>query len=427
MMRFIWRQKILIVAVASIFGLMAAGYSFYKTPEYEVSTVLRPSVLNDLDEINRSKIYNLPPKEALNRVGAALDSYDTRLGYFRSNSELQAAFSEAGRTPEQSFEDFNRNALKLIQSDPKQKSLSAFIGLEMRYPEGVNGKDALNGFVQYAIESERKRISEDLRVIISNRLKEVDAQLEAARVDYEANKAGTIAELLEGDNLKRAQLNDELRALRAQLKLRREDRIVQLTESIDIAHSLGLKKPSTPSAMGRSEVETGGSVIRTEVNNQQIPLYFMGTEALEAERRVLQKRKSDDFVDPKVSLIRKELLLLANNRRVQTLEQRKNEELFLKGIESLRAERARLMSIPTDMSRLRLVSIDRLAVEPVSPIAPKKSLIIFLGVLLGVLVGCVLALLRYATQVHQVEKSQIVISPLTEALEEEPSRPLVMR
>ncbi len=54
------------------------------------------------------------------------------------------------------------------------------------------------------------------------------------------------------------------------------------------------------------------------------------------------------------------------------LRKRENEEIFLKGVEPLRAERIRLENISTDLSQLRLVSIDRFAVEPVNPVAPKN-------------------------------------------------------
>ncbi|WP_409281770.1 Wzz/FepE/Etk N-terminal domain-containing protein [Pseudomonas defluvii] len=394
MMQSIWKQKKLIAATALFVGAIAGAYAFLATPEYEVSTLLRPAALNDLDALNRTEVYSLPPGKALVRVGAALDSYDTRLSYFRANPKLFEAFGKAGQSPEQVFEEFNRDSLKLVQPDPKKADLlSAYIGLQMRYPKGVEGDEILNGFVQYAIENERKQIADDLKVIISNRLSEVDTKLDAARAAYDAEKEGKIAALLEADNLKRAQLQDELKALRVQLKVRREDRIAQLDEAISIARSLGLKKPSTPSSMA-SEGESGSNIIRTEVNNQQIPLYFMGTDALEAERKALRQRTSDDFVDPRVAQIRKELLLLNTNRQVEVLNQRENEEVFLSGIEPLRAERLRLANINIDMQQLNLVSVDRFAIEPTNPIKPKKVLLIGSGLLLGCVLGVVLAIFR---------------------------------
>ncbi|WP_085675449.1 MULTISPECIES: Wzz/FepE/Etk N-terminal domain-containing protein [unclassified Pseudomonas] len=408
LLQVIWRKKAQIATIVAASGLVAAAYAFLVTPEYEVSTLLRTAAINDLDALNRTNIYTLPPEQALNRLGASLDSYDTRLGYFRTNEELQAAYLESGRTQEQAFEDFNRNALKVVQPDPKKTNLLAkFIGVDMRYPAGVDGKAVLNGLVQYAVQKEREQISQDLKVIIDNRVKEVDGQLAVVRVDYEANKQSRIAVLREDDVLKRAQLNDELRALRVQLKQRRDDRIALLNEAISIARTLGLKKPSTPSSMGMSEADSGGNVIRTEINNQQIPLYFMGTDALEAEKQALRNRSSDDFVSPRVSEIRKELLMLEQNRKIQALEQRKNDELFLKNIEGLRAERGRLLSIDTDMSDLRLVVVDRAAVEPLRAVFPKKSLIIAMGLAIGVLIGMVFVLIRHAMRMRMRENEAL--------------------
>lgn len=413
MLRSIWRQKLLIGVVAICCMMVAGIYAFSVTPEYEVSTTLRPAALNDLDELNRTQVYSLPPSEALKRVGSALDSYDTRLGYFRSNSSLQAAFMKDGRTLEQAFEEFNFKALRLIQPDPKKTNLlKAYIGLEMRYPEGLDGKSILNGLVQYAIVSEQQQISRDLKVIIQNRIKEVDTKLDAARVDYSAEKDGRIAELLEADTIKRARLSDELRALRLQLKLRRDNRIAQLNEAISIARSLGLKRPSTPSSLGQADTESTGNVIRTEVINQQIPLYFMGTDVLEAEQRVLRNRTSDDFADPRVAELRKELLLLENNRNVQALRGRQNDELFFKGIEALRAERSRLSAISTDMSTLQLVSVDRLAVDPLNAVWPKKGMFLVLGLVLGCCLGVVVALLRHVAQAHIHQMARIEVAPL---------------
>ncbi|WP_177429959.1 LPS O-antigen chain length determinant protein WzzB [Pseudomonas sp. SWI6] len=393
----LWNKKVQIGASACLAGLLAGGYAFMLTPEYQVSTVLRPAALNDLDGLNRSKVYTLTPNQALNRIGASLDSYDTRLGYFRTNPELREAFVTPGRSEEQGFEHFNRSALRVIQPDSKKADLlTTFIGLDLRYPKGIDGHHVLNGLVQYAIQKERESVAEDLNVIVKNRIKEIDDELVSARAEYDIAKKSQIAALQEDDEVKRGQLNDELRALRVQLKLRRADRIAQLDEAIAIARSLGLKRPSTPSSMAHSEAEGGGSVIRTEINNQQVPMYFLGTDALEAEKQALRERKTDDFVEPRVAQIRKELMMLEQNRTMQSLEQRKNDELFIKGVEVLRAERSRLNAVNTDLSGLRLVSVDQQATEPLSPVFPRKSVFISLGVIFGGVIGMVYVLLRHA-------------------------------
>lgn len=399
----VWKQKLLIGAVAAVFGVAAAVYGFLAVPVYQVSSVLRPAAINELDALNRSEIYQLSPKDALLKVGASLDSYDTRLGFFRSHQDLFKRFEQAGQTLEQSFEEFNRNSVNLILPDPKRAdALSASVGLEMTYPKGVNGPEIVNGLVDYAVQAEIQQIASDLDVIVNNRLNELKGKIDAARAGYETSKEAQIASLQEVDSVKTAQLQDELKALRTQLKSQRADRVAQLNEAIGIAKSLGIKRPTTPASLADSDRTGSVSVMRTEINNQHIPLYFMGTDALEAERAALQVRKNDDFASDRVSQIEKELQLLQNNRQIEVLKRRENEDIFLKGVEPLREETIRLRNLNIDMQRLKLVTIDRRALEPVSPIKPKKLLVILLGVLLGTLIGALLASVRYLAAVRHL-------------------------
>lgn len=398
--RTIWRRRALIAAVAGACTLIGVAVAYTVTPIYETSTTLRPVALNQLDALNRSKIYTLPPGEALKRVGATLDSYNARLDFFRSRPDLIDVFQDDGQTVEQAFEDFNSGTLSVLQADPKKTDLlSDFIGLKMRYEKGVDGAAILNDFVDYAIERERAQLSKDMQIILANRLSEVDEKLGSAMSEYQAANESRIARLEEADAIKRAQLNDELKALRVQLKLRREARLAELDEAIGVARSLGLKKPSTPSLMADEGVASG-NVIRTEVNGRPVPLYFMGTEVLEAERAALRKRTSDDFVEPRIGQIRKELILLSTNRKVQAIKNRANEQAFLEGIEALRIERARLQALDTQLQGLHLVSIDQRAVASNKPVKPRKAIIVLIALVGGLLLGTVIALLRGAFKDH---------------------------
>ena len=389
LVKIIWQHKKLVAAIIVAAGLIALACAFLITPTYEVGSVLRPAAINELDALNRSEVYKLPPGEALIKVGASLESYETRLGFFRENPGLFKEFEAPGRTLEQSFEEFNRNSISLILPDSRKTgSLSAYIRLEMTYPEGIDGVAILNGFVNYAIDTEREQIASDMRVIIKNRLTEIAGKLDAARANYEIDKEAKIASLNELDNLHRAQLQDERKALRAQLKTLRSDRVAQLDEAIGIAKSLGIRKPSTPSLLGDSERSLSNNIMRTEINNQQIPLYFMGVEALEAERNALMKRKSDDFTEGRIAQIARELQLLQANREIEVLKSREKEDLFLAGVQPLRTEEARLRNLSIDMAGVKLVTIDKPAQEPLGPFKPKRLLIVVIGLILGLIVGC---------------------------------------
>jgi LPS O-antigen subunit length determinant protein (WzzB/FepE family) len=56
---------------------------------------------------------------------------------------------------------------------------------------------------------------------------------------------------------------------------------------------------------------------------------------------------------------------------------------------------ARLQNLNIDLDRLKLVSVDRQALEPTSPIKPKRFLVIVLGVFCGMLLGVGFAVASY--------------------------------
>lgn len=396
----IWNQKVLIGLISLVFVALAVLYVATATRQYEVSSVLRPVALNELDALNRSKIYELSPKAALMRVAASLDSHETRLSFYRKNPELFEPFRRDGRTSEQVFEDFNWESLKLNLPDPKALTANTYIALKLTYPAGVDGVRLLNDLVAYAVDNERQQVASDVDVIVQNQIREVEGKLMIAREAYEGDKHSQIAKLLEGDGLRRAELQDELKGLRLQLRTQRVARIAQLDEAIIIARRLGITRPTTPSALGQTEAVSHGSVIRTEVNSQQAPLYFMGTEALLAERQALNQRSNDDFTSQRIAVIAKELQLLKVNRQVEVLQARENEELFLRGVDGYRAELLRLHHLGLDLSQLKLVSVDRKAFEPLAPIKPRKVLIVLLAGIFGLMLAMGIALIRHAVS-HQ--------------------------
>lgn len=391
----IWKQRAIVLLFTGIGFTAAVLYATLATPVFEVSTSIRPVSTTNLDELNESGLYKIDPLEALQRIGSAMESYDVRLKFFTTYPQYLAPIQVAGSSIEATFENFNRGAFLLTQIDPKKSaSLSPAINLTLNYPKGLDGVGIINDFTTFVVKSEKEKIGSNLQTLIANRIDKIEKNLESQKAAYEANTSSSIAGLLEKDKIRQQMLQDELKALRAQLQTRKQNRIKELEEAISIAKQLGISKPSTPSSLGDTGSAREGNTIRTEVNNQQIPLYFMGQLALEAERTTLISRRSDDFTEPRIDQIQKELSLLANNREVNALKDRENPELFLKGFSDSRAELTRLKNLNVKFEQLDLVNIDKTASEPQSPIKPRKTLTVGLGLLFGLALGIGVALSR---------------------------------
>lgn len=63
------------------------------------------------------------------------------------------------------------------------------------------------------------------------------------------------------------------------------------------------------------------------------------------------------------------------------------------------------------MSTLQLVSVDRLAVDPLNAVWPKKGMFLVLGLVLGCCLGVVVALLRHVAQAHIHQMARIEVAP----------------
>ena len=392
LIRSLWDQRWIIVGITAFITLIAVLYAFLATPYYRVQSILRPVEVGVLDSLNATEVYELKPLEALARVSGGLSSYGNRLEFFQGNQALFADIARQGQTPEQAFEEFNSEAFAMLYPDPK-KNQGDFVGLSLIYPGSMDGVSVVNGFVAFVLQQERERVASDLAVVIANRKANIEQRIEAARASYQASKEAEIATLLEEAALQKAQLEDELRALRAELKIRRENRLNVLAEAIRIARALGIRKPTTPTAMADA-----GQGIRTEITSREIPLYFLGVDALEAEREVLLARTGDDFMEPRIGEIQKELDMLRHNRQVEVLQQRQDEDLYLKELASLREEAARLQGIDFDASTLQLARLDQPAQQPMKRLKPKRALILAMGVVLGGMLGVFVALMRNLMQ-----------------------------
>ncbi len=253
----IWQERILVVIVTAAVTVLALIYALVATPVYQTASILKPAKIKDLDQLNSLDVYSLSPGEALTRVGAALESYEVRFEYFKSNTELFEPVIQEGRSLEQNFERINRESFKVLKPDPdpkKANTFSSYVGLQLEYSKQLDGPSIVNGLIRYATDVERERLTQDLTVVIDNKLDTINRRLEVLRAGYNAEKDAKVALLSEKDTLKRLQLQDELEALRLALKTRRKTASCSWTKPLPLPARLASKSPQHPLAWAKVPV-----------------------------------------------------------------------------------------------------------------------------------------------------------------------------
>lgn len=157
-------------------------------------------------------------------------------------------------------------------------------------------------------------------------------------------------------------LERKISDLRENSKKVREDTVTKLREALRVAEAIGLEKP--PIISGNPAVQVAGSL-----DGQLI--YMRGTKALKAEIENLEARKSDDP--------------------------------FIRQLRGLEEKYGFYKSLPSNLLDVSVYRLDG-SVEPSSnPIKPKRTLIVILSMIFGVMIGVALVLIRHFSQLRSDE------------------------
>ena len=168
-----------------------------------------------------------------------------------------------------------------------------------------------------------------------------------------------------------AKVNGRIESLNYQASIMREEykenkalRILELKEATNVALAVGQENP-----VYRNMDLVGG---------QLPPLYMLGSKAINAEIQALTSRE-----EMAKALVR-------------------GEDHFIAGLPKLLLQIESLQELEIDFSKISLARIDEVAVVPVSPIKPRKLLIIALALVGGLFVGLFMALIVAAYGKHNI-------------------------
>lgn len=161
--------------------------------------------------------------------------------------------------------------------------------------------------------------------------------------------------------LQKRKWNLEIERLRTLYTINKERRITNLKEAINIASAIGQKKPVY-------SAET--------VNVGTIPPQFMlGETTLRTELQDILNRKSI------------------------------NEDQYISGLSELLYTMSLSERVDIDWSKVKFIDVDKRAIVPTKPIKPRKSLIIALGTVGGIMLGILAALIAAASD-RRVRRSE---------------------
>ncbi len=332
----LWQEKILIVLIAGVVTLLAVAYALAATPIYQAKASLLP-----------------PPAYAIQSYNAGRIDNKERIEEYRKD-EYRKDYTEALNI-EDVYNVFkaNLNSLQLRNAFFEEVYLPSLSTDEQKKNRDTLLKASNN--ILSIKQGDAKNNPNLYHVTV-----EMDDPIAAAALAQQYIERVTAATKLDlKRNIEAAQkiridtLSVQIKSLTDTAEAERKDKINLLKEALYVAESIGLENPSAVS----DKASFGGNGY---IDNELI--YTRGAKTLRAQLNVLEKRISD--------------------------------EPFIKGFRELNTQLKQLQKFKLDDSSASVVTIDEAAEVPSSPIKPKKSLIVALGVVLGGMLGVFAALIR---------------------------------
>lgn len=155
----------------------------------------------------------------------------------------------------------------------------------------------------------------------------------------------------------------EADSLRAQYNAEKQRRILELSDAAEIAASINQQNP----LYHGDRVSVGA----------EPPLFMMGEKTLRAELVLLRGRSSE------------------------------LEDAYIEGLPELLQKAEVVQAAAIDWQRVWFVELDQQAVAPLSPVKPRKKLIVALGAVAGLMAGSMFALVA-AANVRRRERKKLI-------------------
>lgn len=335
----LWRSRVSIVLVTLVVFLAAGLYAYLATPVYQVRARALPPAAAGLEAYNSA--YRLTDINAIFPVSQTAGQAS------RTHTEPVPLL-----TPAQAHQVFVRHlASTALKRNFFEQHYAPSRGLDPAQG-GSEVEQAWRAFVsQISVDAPRRPADGEAATLTwqgadafamadwANTYMQM--AVEAAQEELSHNLHGALQTL-------KKSLDDQVASLRAGARKEREQRIVRLGEALLLAESIGLVKPSD-----------AGNLITSYTGETA---YMRGADALRNEIRLLKNRRNDDPYIPELT--------------------------------SLFMHQSLLETVSVRPQDIVVAQIDEIATPPVSPIKPRKALILALGLVLGGMLGVFIALVR---------------------------------
>lgn len=383
-----------IVGTIAVVVALAGIYLLTATPKYSTSIVFAPSS-EGLLSLNALPGIEYEEAAVINELAMRLGSYENFSAFLAASEDhrerlvgaLQGVVNES-QLPAVQYGFFtNHFSIARLghvddQADLRQK-------LTLSFTDRVDGPDFANRYFQWTEDQLTATLAKRARATIARKIRSNELQMAATLEAQKEQIDARIARMQESDAIQIRRLKDARNAEVASVIASREERIRVLRSAEAIAERMGIKRPTTPRDL--SPRQGSAEVVYAEINaaNSQdgLPLYFMGVDALKAEREVIEANLREETKTAAIRDLEKQIAVLENNREIEALRARESNAAFSEEYGRLRDENTLLRANRISEDEIEISRVISWAYQPSTPDSPNTLLILALSVVIGGILG----------------------------------------
>lgn len=381
----------------------ALAYALIATPVYKSKVSFLPPTIGDVaplkiptmtDQTSTMDANQELIKNTYEYFEKNLNSLKLRRGIFEKMDLLKLLNnnSESQANTEIVFNSFNESIIVEKVTTKKNNPMLSPINITLKGSDPKLIADILNQISNLVLSTTKEEAIRDIIEQVNFKKSQLSREIIELRAKAERKNKDEIIKLQEVDKVEREKLEDQIKTFRESAKTKRMDRVVELTEAAKIAESIGLIEKSAL-LENNALVNNDRNAFYTEVNTQPQPLYLRGSKALRSEIKELTERTSDDPFIVGLRDLQDKVELLKTNRQVEALKARKTNDPFIETLRDKESELALLEAFKIDPNQVGVATLDRAAYPPEKRESPKRTKIVLLGAVAGLILGILAALL----------------------------------
>lgn len=390
----LWGERKTIIICTTIITILGLVYSYTIKPIYQASLQIEHPTISQISPLNNTQIISATPESTFSLLLNILESANYKRALINTEKTLLAKFFNTS-VENISIENIDINTLYTINYPnlrsqknnlkPKHYTINS---------QGTNRQltsQLLKNTIKLANIHLLRQWEKEFDSLKKVRIQKITQDSRFLSQSIKERRENTIIQLQEKTNLQIKNTQDELTARKNYVLTSRKNKIILTKEALSIAKTLKITQPSTLNRMSIATNLTSKQIaVNTEINNQQEPLYLRGSNLLAIELESLLKLPNSTLLDTKVIDLENKLLILKNNREIETLNARTNDVAFNATMQSYQEE-LRILT-ETNFPTLTLNFLNNFVYSPTKSIEPKKTTILTISIFLGVIFSLLVAL-----------------------------------